>query len=233
MCVRLLLCLVLFAQPGLVQAEVAEGWQTYLDGRHAAALRVLRPAAESGDPAAQFALGSLYCDGLAVARDYRLARSWFEKAARQGHGEAQFVLGFLLYHGAGQPSSEGALGRDRAAAAPWLEAAAARGRHVAQLLLARLYHAGKGVRCDDDLATELALRAAAGGLAEAQFEAGILLGERPADRAAWADAFMWLTLAARSGHPAAADNLDILARRLEPAEVAEAAERAWAWKPSR
>ena len=233
MFVRLLLCLALLAQPGLAQASVAEGWQTYLDGRYAAALRLLRPAAEAGDPGAQFALGSLYCDGLAVARDYRLARSWFEKAARQGHREAQFVLGFLLYHGAGQPGSAGALRRDRVAAAPWLEAAAARGHHVAQLLLARLYHAGQGVRRDHDRATVLSLQAAAAGLAEAQFEAGILLGQRPADRAAWADAYMWLTLAARSVHPAAADNLDILARRLGPAEVAEAADRAWAWKPSR
>lgn len=235
--VRTALMLSLLAPIGASWASVGEAsindnWRSYLGGDYAAAAAALGPRAEAGDAAAQFAMGSLYCDGLAVERDYRLARSWFEKAARQNHLEAQFVLAMLLHDGVGTEGAEGALAPDLEAALPWLKVAAAGDHPMAQLLLARLYHYGKGVSRDDGRAADLALEAAKRGLAGAQFEAGILLGDRMGDREAWIEAYMWLSLAAREGHPAAAQNLEILARRLEPEEIARAKAQAGSWTPT-
>ena len=52
---------------------------------YATALEKWRTLAEAGDAAAQNNLGVLYAEGQGVAQDYAQARTWFEKAAAQGH----------------------------------------------------------------------------------------------------------------------------------------------------
>ncbi|MEK7245368.1 MAG: hypothetical protein AAB223_05045, partial [Pseudomonadota bacterium] len=87
--------------PGAL-ADSAGAWQAYQTGKYAPAVKELAALAESGDANAQFYLGTLYSDGLAVKRDYRTAIEWHGKAAAKGHGDAEFTLGLLYLSGAGE-----------------------------------------------------------------------------------------------------------------------------------
>jgi TPR repeat protein len=70
-------------------------------GDTATALRLLRPLAEQGDPAAQYDLGIMYFVGQGVAQNATEAANWFRKAAEQGDLNAQYNLGALYDHGYG------------------------------------------------------------------------------------------------------------------------------------
>lgn len=205
-------------------SEVDSGWNAYLASDYATAWRAIKPLAEAGDPRAQYYLGTMYNHGHGAPRDLRLAAEWYEKAARAGHPDAPFTLGFLLYYG-----SEG-VAPNSAAAAPWLDRAAQAGNGAAQSLLARLYLEGTGVPLDHERALNWALSAAEKGNAGAQFDAGALLAARPGVPNV-IQACKWLEIAARAGYPGAAPLRDALAsKRLTPDEVAQARALADAWR---
>jgi len=222
--------------PGLTpgaRADAETGWQAYLAGNYRAALAALKPPAEAGDPAAQYALGALHSDGLAVPRSYREAVRWYEQAAAQGHPAAQFSLGFLYYYGAGVDPAEDPVARDPARAARWLTPAAEGGEAMAQYLLGHLYHMGEGVPEDEDRALRWILPAAERGILAAQAEAGVLLGARHHGFQGWIEAAKWLILASRAGVPGAGENLAKLKQRLNWKEIEEAEALAEAWRPAR
>ena len=68
-----------------------------------------------------------YGEGLAAYKrgDYVTAAEWYRKAAKQGHVEAQFFLGFMYKKGKGVP-------QDYALAAEWYRKAAEQGYAKAQ-----------------------------------------------------------------------------------------------------
>lgn len=82
----------------------------------------LEAAAKAGDPAAEDWLGLDYESGFSkgLAQSYRVARVWFEKAAKQGYANADYNLGQLYQVGAGVP-------RSFSRARYWYRRAAARG----------------------------------------------------------------------------------------------------------
>jgi len=43
----------------------------------------------------------MYAHGVMVEKDYKKARAWYEKAARQGHAPAAYELGVLYELGRG------------------------------------------------------------------------------------------------------------------------------------
>ena len=55
-------------------------------------LKSLRQAAERGNAIAQFNLGTTYSRGKGVAQDDEQAVFWYQKAAEQGHVDAQKAL---------------------------------------------------------------------------------------------------------------------------------------------
>jgi TPR repeat protein len=207
-----------------LRADVDGSWRAYLASDYAKALRELRPLAEAGDARAQYYLGTMYNHGHGVARDPQAAAGWYEKAARQGHVDAPFTLGFLLYYGAA------GLEANPAAAAPWLDLAAQQGNATAQYLLAGLYRDGIGLAADRVMALRWALQAANKGIAGAQYDAGVLFA---ADHGvpSVVQAYKWLELAARAGYPGAAAQRDGVAERLTVAETVRARELADAWRP--
>lgn len=79
-------------------AKVAYDRQDY-----AAAVRILRPIADQGDPFAQNNIGSTYQNGRGVPQDYVLAMQWYRKAADQGNASAQTNLGAMYGLGQGVP----------------------------------------------------------------------------------------------------------------------------------
>jgi TPR repeat protein len=86
------------AAPTLRQGTAAMARQDY-----PAAVAILSPLAQNGDPAAQAYLGYLYTMGRGVPQDYTQAAIWFRRAAEQGHSGAQYELGLLYDKGQGVP----------------------------------------------------------------------------------------------------------------------------------
>ncbi len=89
------------------------------------ALPFIQKAAAAGEAWAQADLGSLYEDGLVVAKSDAEAARWYQRAAEQGYAGAQTNLGVMYATGTG-------VRRDRDEAIKWLRKAAAQGDRVAK-----------------------------------------------------------------------------------------------------
>jgi hypothetical protein len=95
----LLAAAVLGAAPA--RADLQDGINAYLDGDYAAALENLKPEAEADDVIAQYFLGEMYLHGKGVDQDFAEAASWYERAAINGHPDAQAAIGSLELLGLG------------------------------------------------------------------------------------------------------------------------------------
>lgn len=204
-------------------ADAAGAWQAYQTGRYVAAAGEIKALAEAGDAAAQFYLGTLYADGLAVGRDHGKSAEWYVAAAARGQGDAKFALGFLYLNGAGEGA--GAVPADPALAARWLKEAAAQGNVAAQSALAVAYGEGYGLPRDAKESFRWAHVAALRGNAAAQYQMGLLKAESP-EIASWSQAYTWFLLAERQGYPGAHENAGVVARQLDPKTLSEAIIRA-------
>ncbi len=222
---------LLVALAGPAGADVASGWQAFLDGDYVAALEELEPAAEAGDATAQYYLGVFYDHGEGVIRNYMTATGWYEKAAVQDHRDAQFNLGMIYYNGAGGVGDPGAVAQDQAAAARWLGPAADKGHPMASYLMCLLVDEGKVVERDLLRALVLCRTAADSGIAGAQYNTGLLLAEGSNEIETWRAAYTWFLLARRANYPGAQQNLEAVSRYLNEAEIGAARDAADAWTP--
>ncbi len=93
----------LFAAASIARADLQSGIDAYFDGDYATALENLKPAAEADDVIAQFFLGEMYLHGKGVDQDFVEAAGWYERAAMNGHPEAQAAIGSLEMLGLGVP----------------------------------------------------------------------------------------------------------------------------------
>jgi cell division septation protein DedD len=132
---------------------VKAGVDAWMSNDFTGAVRSWRPLADRGDADAQFNMGQAYKLGRGVPADPKIAQSWYQKAAQQGHERAQVNLGLLLFQN-GQ----------RAAAMPWIRKAADRGDGRAQYVLGTAYFNGDLAPKDWPRAYALMTRAAAQGL---------------------------------------------------------------------
>ncbi|MGE3932941.1 MAG: tetratricopeptide repeat-containing serine protease family protein [Rhodospirillaceae bacterium] len=139
-----LMAAALFAMA--VPAGAAADWDAaraaYRSKDYPAAVALLRPLADDGDPRARRLLGALHRDGRGVEPDPARAAALFRAAAEQGDARGQANLAEALFSGRGVP-------RDRAAAARWFDAAAAQGDVEAQRRLAQMHLQGVGVAQDE------------------------------------------------------------------------------------
>ena len=87
------LCLtvaVLLGSAGMSwSADFQKGFDAYLSGDFATALREWEPLAEQGDADAQYTLGVMYDNGDGVPQNYKTALKWYTLAAEQGYARAQ------------------------------------------------------------------------------------------------------------------------------------------------
>ena len=216
---------------GAARADVDSGWQAFLAGDYTTALEELEPAADAGDPRAQYYLGVLYDHGEGVVRNYVTATVWYEKAAAQGNRDAQFNLGMIYYNGAGGADDPGAVAQDLKEAVRWLSPPADAGHPMASYLLCRLVDEGEAVERDPKRALDLCRSAADSGIAGAQFNTGLLLAESSNEIETWREAYTWFLLAQRARYPGAQQNLETVARHLTAAEIDKAKAAADAWAP--
>jgi TPR repeat protein len=121
---RLAIAATALAIAGPALADVKTGVDAWFAGRYGDAVRTWRPMADKGDADAQFNMGQAYRLGRGVPADMKIAQSWFQKAAAQGHAEAQANLGLILYQNG-----------EKKAAMPFIRRAAERGDERAQYVL--------------------------------------------------------------------------------------------------
>jgi TPR repeat protein len=124
-------------------------------------------AAERGDGLAQVIAGTMYADGLGVARDSAEALTWLRKAADQNVALAQANLGVMYENGLG-------VGRDITAAVYWYAKAARQNNAMGKAYLGDLYKKGRGVPRDEFAALQLYRLAAAQNYAHAQNNLGYM-----------------------------------------------------------
>jgi len=123
-----------------------EAWQA---GNYDVAIRTWRPLADRGDADAQYNIAQAYFLGRGVPQNMTLAEQWYERAARQGHEEAQANYGLLLFQN----------GRRREAM-QWIERSAERGDPRAQYVFGTALFNGDLIPQDLPRAYALMARAA-------------------------------------------------------------------------
>ncbi len=153
----LLLCMPLFCAAPASAESVKAGIEAWQKADYARAVAIWRPLAENGDADAQFNLGQAYRLGRGVKIDLGSAQVWLERAAAQGHMDAQTTLGLLLFGNGRQ--AEGAR---------WLKQAAEKGEARALLIYGTALFNGDGVAQDRVLGYAYVSRASAQGLAPAK-----------------------------------------------------------------
>jgi TPR repeat protein len=160
-----------------------KGYAEFKMARYESARRIWEALDARGSGEAAFNLGTLYEDGLGVARDMPRALDYYRRGAELGSGKAAFRVGHLYWNGApGLPA-------DRERARPYLERAAASGDRDAQRYLVEQPPTGADERSPEAIAA--LIRAAEGGDPRAQtrlawnYEAGRGVPRDLAQAAAW------------------------------------------------
>ena len=158
-----LLCMtVAFPTRLLADEPYQAGLVAFNQGNFVEAERIWWQLAQLGDAQSQFYLGVLYDTGPEpVGKDDAKAFQWFEKAAGQGHVNAQFNLGNAYMHGRGTQ-------KDLKQAVHWWRQAAEAGSASAQFNLALQYYRGGGVEKNWDKAVEYFNLAASNGHSKAK-----------------------------------------------------------------
>lgn len=191
--------------------SLEEGKAAYGRGDYADALKWFGYAAVAqGNAEAQVALGRMYDVGAGVARNYAEAVRLYRLGAAQGNAEGQYRLGTMYSFGAGVP-------KDDAEAVKWYRLAAAQGHAGSQLSLGTAYDLGKGVAQDKAEAGKWYRLAAAQGDKYAMASLGIY--EIGGDNV---HAYMWLTLGEGMGDRDRDFELDMVAKKMTPQQIAQA-----------
>jgi TPR repeat protein len=129
------------SQPVPPQTKLQHAVQELQSGYDAAALAMLKPLADGGNPKAQYWLADIYQNGLGVKPDMAMAVALLEKAAAQGLVPAERRLGGIYLEG------DQTL-QNFAKAQTWLHKAAVAGDSQAQRQLGHIFALGLGVPAD-------------------------------------------------------------------------------------
>jgi cell division septation protein DedD len=155
---HLIIAALLFGVAAPVGAQtVQSGIEAWQHSDYDTAVKIWRPLAEQGDPDAQFNLAQAYRLGRGVSTNLAAAQIWLERAAVQGHVDAQTTLGLLLFQSG-----------DRSSAVKWLKAAADKDDPRALLVYGTALFNGDTVTQNAALGYSYVARAAAQGLAPAK-----------------------------------------------------------------
>jgi len=165
---------------------------------HSMPFQETKARAESGDAAAQAALGFRYEMGMDAPVDGAQAVKWYRKAANQGNSRATCnlgriaALGFMYEPGKDAPA-------DGAQAVKRCRKAAEKGDSRAQFYLAQMYEWGDGVPQDSVEAGKWYHQAAEHGEAAAQYKLGLYYCNGDGVPQNTAEAVRWWSHAADQG----------------------------------
>lgn len=216
-------------------------------------------AAKEQNAGAQYRLGDMYYNGNGVPKNYGIAVGWYNKAAAQGHKGAAFSLGYLYEKGIGvrqnaskslsyykQAATQGdpraqyavaqayqqgnAVQKNDKVALGWFMKAANQHLPEAEYSVGTFYASGTRVAKNYKEAEKWYLRAAEQRYAEAQFSLGSLYTAGINGAPDYTKAYQWVYIASRqSSDPKYNQMLDILAKEMQPAQIATAKQLANDW----
>jgi uncharacterized protein len=155
--------------------------------------------------------------------DYATAVHEWRPLAELGIAPAQFNLGLLYANGQGVP-------QDYVQARQWYEKAAIQGDALAQLNLGIIYGNGKGVPEDYQLALYWFRLSVNQGNAMAQTQLGLMYERGNGVTQDFILAHKWYILGAANGDKLGAELRDALAKRMTPAQIFQAQQRALEWE---
>lgn len=151
----------------------------------------LRLAAANGDASAEFEVGARLAEGKGTSQDFAEAARWYQRSASKGFAQSQYRLGTLFERGLGVEKD---LGRARI----WYGRAAEQGNVKAMHNLAVLA-AGNETAPDYETALRWFTAAAEHGLADSQFNLGVVYENGLGVAADRVHAYKWYALAAKGG----------------------------------
>lgn len=137
--------------------SVKAGIAAWEKGDYSRAVAIWRPMAETGDADAQFNLGQAYRLGRGMPASVLESQKWLERAAAQGHVDAETTLGLLVYQNG-----------DQAGGLKWLKLAAGQDEPRAMLVYGTALYNGDGVSKNPVLGYAYVARAAAQDLGPAK-----------------------------------------------------------------
>jgi cell division septation protein DedD len=149
--------MLIWATAPLPAQSVKAGIDAWQRSDYSGAVAIWRPLAEKGDADAEFNLGQAYRLGRGVPTNLSAAKTWFERAANQGHVDAETTLGLLLFQNG-----------EQAEGLKWLKKAADQGEPRALLVYGTALVNGDSVTQDPVLGYAFVSRAAAQGLQPAK-----------------------------------------------------------------
>ena len=149
--------MLIWATSPLSAQSVKAGIDAWQRSDYSGAVAIWRPLAEKGDADAEFNLGQAYRLGRGVPTNLSAAKTWFERAANQGHVDAETTLGLLLFQNG-----------EQAEGLKWLKKAADQGEPRALLVYGTALVNGDSVTQDPVLGYAFVSRAAAQGLQPAK-----------------------------------------------------------------
>jgi len=175
----------------------------------------LKAAAQAGDPAAQYELGTRYLDGRGEMRDYKAAAALFEKAANKGLAPAQYRMGAFYEKGLG-------VTRDLAQAKAFYERAAKGGNPRAMHNLAVLTAEAVGAPADYAGAANWFRKAAEFGIRDSQYNLAVLYARGLGVPQNLVQSYTWFALAAAQGDDDAGRKRDEVAAKMDAASLESA-----------
>ena len=134
---------------GLCASDFNQAVEDYKSGNYIKALNTFYALAKEDDAKAQYNVGLLYANGLGVQKDLVEAQQWYERAAKQGNGAAQYNLA-QIYHLEGRKDIHA-----YEKAKYWYEKAIEAGINEAYNNLGALYLEGLGLEKNEQKAFEL------------------------------------------------------------------------------
>ena len=155
--------------------------------------------------------------------DYATALREWRPLAERGDVDAQRNLGFMYANGRGVP-------QDYAEAAKWFSKAAAQSDAGAQLIIGLMYAKGRGMPQNGAKAVRWFRKAAEQGNAGAQHNLALMYTKGRGVAQDYVQAHKWSNLAAKQGHKKARAKRDSIAKKLMPAQLAEAHKLAREWQ---
>ena len=173
----------------------------YKAERYEVAARLIKRV-DSSNVRVQFALGTMYGNGLGVMSNDVKSVTWFRHAAEQGDADSQYSLGLIYDNGRG-------VIKDEVEAAKWYRKAADQGNETAQFMLGLSYATGSGVVKDETAAVMWFRKAADRGHEEAQFMLGMAYEAGVGVAKDEVEAAKWYRKAAEQGNAKAQCNLGV------------------------
>jgi uncharacterized protein len=163
---------------------------------------LIRLPAYKGDADEQYNFGML----ISSNQNYYIGYLWILLAVRQGHAEAQFVLGLIYENG-------NTIKRDYVKATRWFKCSAEQGFALGEYNYARMLALGLGVDKNRKDGIKWYILAAEQGISEAQYILGVVYSDRLYSNYAkqnFQEAIKWLRLAADQNHPGAQFHLGLI-----------------------